>query len=178
MEALSAGLRSGNVRAATAELDDVTGFYQASRSWNLQWVADYLFRDAFLYRAASGYLAGDYDRVILDLDGKIDDPRAAHLLGCAKFRVAQRRYHQITGRDAKALANKNAIIQEVMETINPDFERAVRADLRGQFADKWNYDLTSHADAVRRSLEVPRPVNPPELEQRLGAKSPVRSRRG
>ena len=178
IDALNAGLRSGNLRAAVTELDDVTRFYQASRSWGFQWIADYLFTDAFLHRAASGYLAGDYDRVILDLDGKVDDPRAAHLLGCAKFRAAQRRYHEIAGRDARALAKKNAIIQEVMEMINPDFERAVRADRSGRFADKWNYDLTSNADAVRRSLEVPRVVNPPELKQRLGAKSPVRTRRG
>jgi hypothetical protein len=178
MDALSASVLSGNPGAAATELDEVTGFYRVSRSWGLRAVADYLFEDAFLHRAASAYLAGDYDRVILDLDGRVDDPRAAHVLGCARFRVAQRRYREISGRDAVALAKKNAIIREVIEIVNPDFERAVRADLSGRFANKWNYDLTSNVDAVRRSLEVPRVVNPPEPEQKLGAKSPVRSRRG
>jgi hypothetical protein len=178
LDLLSAGIRGGHVRAAAPELEQITSFYSASRTWGLQWLADYLFADAFLQRAAVAYIAQDYPAVVKDLENRVDDPRAAYLLGCAKFRIAQRRYREIGGNDSASLARKKVIVQEVMETINPDFERAVRADPNDSFAYKWNYDLTSSADAIRRALEIPRVSKPPELEQRIGTESPVRRRRG
>ena len=39
-------------------------------------------------------------------------------------------------------------------------------------------DLTSNAEAVRRALEAPREIEPPELEQMKGEGTPVRRRRG
>jgi len=178
LDALSANVRSGDLRAAGDELGQVTRFYETSRALGLQWLADPLFRDAFLQRAAYAYVAEDYEAVVTDLEGKVDDPLAAYLLGCARFRIAQRRYREITGRDAKATAQKVAIIQEVLELINPDFERAVRADPNDRFAYKWNYDLTSDPEAIRRALEEPRFSDPSELDQKRGARSPVRGRRG
>ena len=132
----------------------------------------------FLQRAAAAYLSGDYDRVVADLRERVDDPRAAHLLGCARFRLAQRRYRAIDPTDPQAAATKSAIVQEVLEQVNPDFEHAVRADRTHRFADKWNYDLTSNADAIRRALDLPAPAAPPEMERRRGSRSPVRPRRG
>src|SRR5690242_5755406 len=77
LDALSASVRTGQSAAASAELDQVTGFYETARRWGLQWVADSLFKDAFLRRAAHSYLAQDYQAVVEELQGRIDDPRAA-----------------------------------------------------------------------------------------------------
>jgi hypothetical protein len=178
MDALSASVREGDIDAAAPELDKVAEFYVASRKWGFQWLGDYLFADAALHRAAVAYLAEDYATVVKDLERRVDDPRAAFLLGCAKFRIAQRRYRQIAGSDAAATASKDGVIDEVVESINPDFERAVRADSNDTFAYKWNYDLTGNAEAIRRALETPKISEPPELEERKGAQSPIRRRRG
>jgi hypothetical protein len=178
MAALSANARNGAADLTILELDRLTRFYQASRSWHLGWLADRFYADAFLQRAAAAYLAGDYERVVGDLRERVDDPRAAHLLGCARFRLAQRRYRAIDPKDPQAAVRKNAVVQEVLDQVNPDFEHAVRADRTDRFADKWNYDLTSNADAIRRALELPAAAAPPELERRRGSKSPVRPRRG
>jgi hypothetical protein len=178
MAALSADVRNGATELAVQELDQLTVFYQASRNWHLGWLADRLFADAFLQRAAAAYLAGDYERVVADLRERVDDPRAAYLLGCARFRLAQRRYRAIDSKDPQAANRKNAVVQEVLEQVNPDFEHAVRADRTNRFADKWNYDLTSNADAIRRALEPPAAAAPPRLERRRGSRSPVRPRRG
>ena len=70
------------------------------------------------------------------------------------------------------------IIQEVLDQVNADFERALRSDTEDRFDYKWNYDLTSDPDATRRALEAPREVEPPELEQMRGEGTPVRRRRG
>jgi hypothetical protein len=123
-------------------------------------------------------MAEDYPTVVADLERQIDDPRAAYLVGCAKFRIAQQRYREIRSNDAASAARKEAIVREVLELINPEFERAVRADPNDTFAYKWNYDLTSNAEAIRRALEMPRLSEPPELDQRMGNQSPVRRRRG
>lgn len=178
LDVLSASVRTGQFEAAGTELDHMTGFYESGRTWGFQWLADYLFKDAFLQRAAYAYLAKDYQAVVQDLQGRIDDPRAAFLLGCAKFRLAEHRYRAITGKDAAAAAAKKAIIQEIIEVTNPDFERAVRADANDTFAYKWNYDLTADADALKRALEAPAIAEPPEDNETMGTSSPVRRRRG
>jgi hypothetical protein len=178
MEALSVDARNGAADLTVRELDSLTEFYQTSRSWHVAGLTDALFADAFLQRAAAAYLAGDYERVVADLHERVDDPRAAHLLGCARFRIAQRQYRAIAPRDPKAAAMKSAIIQDVIDQVNRDFEHAVRADRANRFAYKWNYDLTSNPEALRRALEAPATMPTPPLEQRLGNKSPVRPRRG
>ena len=179
LDALNENLRSGDYAAAKVEMDEVTSFYDRSRMWGMQWFADaYLLTDAFLQRAAYAYLTGDFASVIDALEGRVDDPRAAFLLGNAKFRIAQQRYRAIEGDSPKDLADKSAIIQEVVDLIAPDFERALRADTTDRFDFKWNYDLATDPEAVRRALELPKAGEPPELEQMKGEGTPVRRRRG
>jgi len=100
------------------------------------------------------------------------------LLASAKFMLARERYRAIDPESANAQIEKEAIILEVMETVNADYERALRGDLTERFDYKWNYDLTSNPEAIRRALEMPREIEPPELEQMKGEGTPVRRRRG
>ena len=163
----------------------LAGFYanleglSDSRAWGMQWFSDsYLFQDTFLQQASYSYLTGDYQTVVENLADEIDDPRASHLLANAKFMLARQRYRAIDPESSDAPVQKEAIILEVMETVNADYERALRGDLTNRFDYKWNYDLTSNAEAVRRALEAPREIEPPELEQMKGEGTPVRRRRG
>jgi hypothetical protein len=179
LDGLSESVQREDFSRAEAELSDVTGFYESSRSWGLQWFADaYLFSDAFLQQASYNYLTGNFEAVVRDLADEIDDPRASHLLGSAKFQLARLRYRAIPDEDENGEAHKLAIIQEVLEDVNADFERSLRSDRSGRFDYKWNYDLTSDPEAVRRALEPLREVEPPQLEQMRGEGTPVRRRRG
>ena len=179
LDGLSESVRRSDFERAQEQLDEVTAFYEGSRVWGMQWFADsYLFQDTFLQQASYSYLTGDYETVVADLSDEIDDPRASHLLGCAKFMLARQRYRVIDGENANAQVEKEAIILEVMETVNADYERALRGDTDDRFEYKWNYDLTSNPEAIRRALEAPREIEPPELEQMKGEGTPVRRRRG
>ena len=108
----------------------------------------------------------------------MDDPRASYLLGSAKFQLARLRYREIPSDASDAEPRRQAIIQEVLDDINPDYERALRGDVDGRFEYKWDYDLTSDEEAIRRALEQPQPIASPELEQMKGEGTPVRRRRG
>jgi hypothetical protein len=181
LDGMSDDVQQDDFEAAKRNIDGVASFYDRIRSVGLQSIADsYLFENAFLQRAAYAYLAGEYDTVVRDLSDRVDDPRASHLLASAKFRVAQQRYRAIDGTNAAAVAQKNALIKEVVDLINPDYERALRADISGRFDFKWNYDLTSDADAVRRALQAPSVLQPPDLEEMKlkGAGTPARRRKG
>ena len=179
LEGLSASVERGDFETAETQLAEVSAFYQGSRAWGMQWFADsYLFRDSFLQQASYNYLTGDYQTVVADLADEIDDPRASHLLASAKFMLARQRYRAINPEAPDAATQREAIILEVMETVNADYERALRGDPGDRFDYKWNYDLTSNAEAVRRALEAPREIEPPELEQMKGEGTPVRRRRG
>ena len=92
--------------------------------------------------------------------------------------LARLRYRAIDGESVDAQVQKEAIILEVVETVNADYERALRGDTTDDFDYKWNYDLTSNPEAIRRALEAPREIEPPELEQMKGEGTPVRRRRG
>ena len=48
---------------------------------------------AFLHQAAARYLQGDFEAIVRDLGDEVDDPRAAYLLGSAKFQLARQRYN-------------------------------------------------------------------------------------
>ena len=179
LDGLSESVRRSDFERAEAQLVEVAAFYEGSRAWGMQWFADsYLFQDAFLQQASYSYLTGDYDTVVGDLADEIDDPRASHLLANAKFMLARERYRAIDPENADAQVQKEAIILEVMETVNGDYERALRSDGDDRFEYKWNYDLTSNPEAIRRALEAPREIEPPELEQMKGEGTPVRRRRG
>ena len=179
LEGLSDSVERGDFDTAETQLAEVSAFYEGSRVWGMQWFADsYLFQDAFLQQASYSYLTGDYETVVDDLSDEIDDPRASHLLANAKFMLARLRYRAIDGESVDAQVQKEAIILEVMETVNADYERALRGDTTDDFDYKWNYDLTSNPEAIRRALEAPREIEPPELEQMKGEGTPVRRRRG
>jgi hypothetical protein len=179
LDALSYHVRNRDAAPARAELADVTAFYDRSRRWGMQWFADsYLFGDSFLHQVAFSYFTGDYETIVADLEDKIDDPRASYLLGVAKFRLAQLRYRAIEGDSAAATRAKAEIVNEVLEEVNPDFERALRSDPGERFDYKWNYDLTSDPEATRRALEQLKPVEPPEMAPIQGEGTPVRRRRG
>ena len=85
LDELSDSVRRNDFEAAEAKLAETTAFYESSRAWGLQAVADsYLFREAFLQQASYNYLVGDYDTVVEDLADDVDDPRASYLLASAK----------------------------------------------------------------------------------------------
>jgi hypothetical protein len=181
LDAMSAEVGRRDFEAAKRNIDEVASFYDRLRNVGLQWAADsYLFRDAFLHRAAYAYLVGEYDAVVRDLSERIDDPRASLLLANAKFRLAQKRYRAIEGGEAAAVAGRAAIVREVLDLINPDYERALRADVTNRFVFKWNYDLTSDAEAIRRALQSPPSAEAPGLEEMKlkGAGTPTRRRKG
>ena len=179
LDGLSDAVDRGDYEQADNELDAVTGFYERSRGYGLGWFADaYLFSDAFLQQASYNYLTGDYEAVVRDLADEVDDPRASHLLASAKFQLARQRYRAIPDDDPEIEPKKLAIIQEVLDDVNADYERALRGDTSGRFDFKWNYDLTSDPEAVRRALEPLREAEPPQLEQMRGEGTPVRRRRG
>ena len=179
LDTLSDSVRRGDFTQAEADISGVTTFYESSRAWGLDWVADaYLFRDAFLQQASYNYLTGDYEAIVRDLADEVDDPRASYLLGSAKFQLARQRYRAIPDDEPDAEQRRQSIVQEVLDDVNGDFERAVRTDTEGRFDYTWNYDLTSDAEATRRALEPLREIDPPELEQMKGEGTPVRRRRG
>jgi hypothetical protein len=181
LDALSDDLRRDDFEAAKRHIDEVASFYDGMRRLGLQWIADsYLFEHAYLQRAAHAYLAGEYDTVVRDLSDRVDDPRASLLLANAKFRLVQQRYRAIAGTGTAAAAERAALIKEVIDLINPDYERALRADASNRFDFKWTYDLTSDADAIRRALQPPAGPQPPDLEEMKlrGAGTPARRRKG
>jgi hypothetical protein len=180
LDAIDQHVGRGDVAAAKQEIDAAAAFYDRLRAVGLQRLADsYLFRNAFLQRAAHAYLIGDYQTVVQDLSAHSDDGRAAVLLGNAKFKLAQQRYRAIAGATAKAETERAAVISDVIEHINPDYERALRADANQRFDLKWNYDLTSDRDAVRRALQ-PEAIAPSDLEEMIlkGKGTPTRQRKG
>ena len=179
LDTLSDSVRRGDFTQAEVDISEITMFYERSRAWGLAWVTDaYLFRDAFLQQASYNYLTGGYEAVVRDLADKVDDPRASHLLGSAKFQLARQRYRAIPEDEPEAEGLRQAIVEEVLDDVNGDYERAVRTDTGGHFDYTWNYDLTSDAEATRRALEPLREIDPPELEQMKGEGTPVRRRRG
>ncbi|MYH27594.1 MAG: hypothetical protein F4137_01780 [Acidobacteria bacterium] len=179
LDALSDSVERGDYEQADLQLAEVTGFYERSRNLGLGMVSDaYLFADAFLQQASYNYLTGDFEAVVRDLADDIDDPRASHLLASAKFQLARLRYRAIADDDPDGQLKKAAIIEEVLDDVNADYERALRADATGRYDFKWNYDLTSDPEAVRRALEPLREAEPPQLEQMRGEGTPVRRRRG
>ncbi len=179
LEGLSYHVRNRDQSAAQAELDEITAFYQRSRRLGLQELADsYLFSDSFLHQAAFSYFTGDYETIVSDLQDKVDDHRASYLLGVAKFRLAQLRYRAIEGDSAAAIRARADIINEVLEKVNPDFERALRSDPGERFDYTWNYDLTSDPAAIKRALETYVEIEPPELQEMQREGVPVRRRRG
>ena len=179
LDLLSDSVRRGEFEQAEAELEQVTSFYEQSRRWGLQWVADpFLFRDAFLQQASYRYLVGDYETVVRDLADEADDARASHLLAGAKFQLARQQYRALADDDPDGGAMKAAIMDRVLDEVNADYERALRGDETDRFDYKWNYDLTSDPGAIRLALEPLRVAQPSQTDEMRREGSPNRRRRG
>ena len=180
LDSLSDSVRRGDFEGVELQLNEVSEFYQTSEGQGLQWLADtYLFKDSLIRQASYSYLTKDYETVVNELANEVDDFRTSFLLANAKFQLARQRYRAISSEDPEGDFLKESIIQEVLDDINPDYERALRSDNTDRFNYKWNYDLTSDVAAIRRALEMPSDDEPPpELERIKGEATPTRRRRG
>lgn len=163
-------VKTNDAEMAKKELVGLHYFYDLSRKWKVQWLADkYLFRDAFFYEVADSYLIHDWGKIIRDKDlqGKLDDPKA-YPYGNARF------------RDKKAQFQKKAIkIEEalnfILTEVAADYEKALRSCLDSgtaydQCFDRvWNYDLATNKKDVEEVLKGPDPkvkyvLGPPKVE--------------
>ena len=146
---------------AKRELIGLHYFYDLSRKWHVQWLADkYLFRDAPFYGPADSYLIRDWQKTMDALKDKLDDPRA-YPYGNAKFRQAQAMYR--VGQTKEGL---NLVLTEVAA----DYEKALRNCLDSgvvylECYDRvWNYDLATNKKNAEEALKNP----PPQVKYILG----------
>lgn len=140
------------------ELIGLHYFYDLSRRWKVQWLADkYLFRDAPFYEPADSYLIRNWNKVMNDLKEKLDDPKA-YPYGNAKFRYAQLKLY----RAGKTKEGLDLVLTEVAA----DYEKALRNCLdmvskdggRNQCFDRvWNYDLATNKKNAEEALKGPKP---------------------
>ncbi|MBI3274324.1 MAG: hypothetical protein HYZ69_04230, partial [Candidatus Colwellbacteria bacterium] len=146
---------------AKYELDELHYFYDLSKKWRVQWLADrYLFRDSPFYEVADFYLIRNWNEVIKHLQENLDDPRAYHY-GNARFRDAQRKY-QSGGKKEKGEA-----VEFVTKEVGRDYEKALRNCLESEpeylscFDQAWNYDLTTNKNSAEEALK--QPMRPPKF---------------
>lgn len=136
------------------ELIGLHYFYDLSRRWKIQWLADkYLFRDALFYEVADSYLIRDWQKVQEDLKDKLDDPRA-YPYGNAKFREVQALYQ------AGKISLEEAL-KLVLNDVAADFEKALRncldsdASYNQCFDRVWNYDRATNKKDAEEALKNP-----------------------
>lgn len=158
-----------SVNLALEELKIIESYYQMYNKPGLKFVADkYLFRDAFLFEAKRDYIIGDYKKVYeVDLKDHQEDYRALRIIGCAKYRQYEDAYHAAM-KQKKPRAELAAIRTSLMQEVRPYFEKAVKLGPAYGFPDenfsnRWNYDLITDADAVKKALERPQ-----ESKQQMG----------
>ncbi len=154
-------VKTADAEMTKKELIGLHYFYDLSRKWKVQWLADeYLFRDAPFYEPADSYLIRDWEKVKEDLKEKLDDPRA-YPYGNAKFRQAQIMYNAGKTKEAIAL---------VLDEIHGDFEKALRVCLDSGvpyaecYDSVWNFDLTDNKKDAEEALKNP----PPKVKFILG----------
>ncbi len=149
-------VRSADAEMAKKELVGLHYFYDLSRRWKVQWLADkYLFRDASFYEVADAYLIHDWRKVQDDLKDKLDDPRA-YPYGNAKFREKKAQFQE-----------KGATFEEalnfVMTEVAADYEKALRNCLDSDvpylecYDRVWNYDLATNKKNAGDALKSPTP---------------------
>ena len=156
-------IKTNDAEMSKRELIGLHYFYDLSRRWKVQWLADeYLFRDAPFYEVADTYLIHDWKKVQDDLREKLDDPRA-YSYGNAKFRQVKALYQ------AKGIT-LGETLKLVLNEVAADYEKALRNCLDsgvvyGQCLDRvWNYDLATNKKAAEEALRSP----PPQVEYILG----------
>lgn len=161
-------VKTANAEMAKQELVGLHYFYDLSRKWKVQWLADkYLFKDAPFYESADSYLIRDWERVMNDLKEKLDDPKA-YPYGNAKFRRIKALYQ------AKGIP-LNEALKLVLTEVAADYEKALRNCLDSgvsynQCFDRvWNYDLATNKKDAEEALKNPEPqvpyiLGPPKVE--------------
>lgn len=162
-------VKSNDAEMTKKELIGLHYFYDLSRRWKVQWLADkYLFTDAPFYGFADSYLIHDWDALINgDLKNKLDNPRA-YPYGNAKFRQIKALYQ------AKGVSLEDAV-NLVSKEVAIDFEKALRNCLDSSvvylecYDRVWNYDLATNKKDAKEALMGPAPqvkyiLGPPKVE--------------
>lgn len=157
VERFSFYVKTNDSDMAKKELVGLHYFYDLSRKWKVQWLADrYLFGDAYFYEVADLYLIHDWDALLNgDLKDRLDDPKA-YPYGNAKFRRAQSLYR--VGYEKEAL-------ELVLTEVAVDYEKALRNCLGAKPYEKcfdrvWNYDLVNNKKNAEEALKNPPPKVP------------------
>jgi hypothetical protein len=148
-------IKTNDAEMTKKELISLHYFYDLSRKWKVQWLADeYLFKDAHFYEVADTYLISDWKKVQDDLKTDLDNPKA-YLYGNARFREkkAQFQKHDVTFDEALSF---------VMKEVASDYERALKNCLDSiaynQCFDRvWNYDLSTNKKDAEEALKGLRP---------------------
>lgn len=156
-------VKTNDSEMSKRELVGLHYFYDLSRKWKVQWLADkYLFRDALFYEVADNYLIRDWDKVMQDLKEKLDDPKS-YPYGNAKFRQIKALYQ------AKNITLDEALGLTLKE-VAADFEKALRncldfgVDYLVCYDRVWNYDLATNKKDAEEALKNP----PPQVKYILG----------
>src|SRR3989344_8395198 len=149
-------VRTNDSEMTKKELIKLHYFYDLSRTWKVQWLADkYLFNDAPFYEPADTYLIRDWEKVMSSLKEKLDDPRA-YPYGNAKFRYAQFGLYR-AGKTKEGL-------ELVLTEVAVDYEKALRNCLGSgvtylECYDRvWNYDLATNKKDAEEALKGPVPM--------------------
>jgi len=156
-------IKTNDSEMSKNELIGLHYFYDLSRKWKVQWLADkYLLRDAPFYEVADSYLIRDWEKIKEDLWKKLDDPRA-YPYGNTKFRQIKDLYQ------AKGITLDEAL-GLVLKEVASDFEKALRNCLDSgvgylECNDRvWNYDLATNKKNAEEALKSP----PPQVKYILG----------
>lgn len=146
-------VKNGNSIESKRELDNLHYFYDLSKKWKVQWLADkYLFNDAPFYETADPYLINDWDKVIVDLKDKLDDPRS-YPYANAKVQKAKAQY---------SAGEKKEAVEFVTKEIHQDYEKALRncLDLGVTYLQcydrVWNFDITDNKKDAEEMLKQPK----------------------
>lgn len=160
VERLVYNFKSGDNIGTKNELIKLNYFYELSKQWKVQWLADkYLFKDSAFYNAGDIYLTGDWQKVIEDLQDKQEDVRA-YPYGNAKFRQAQSQYQG---------GQKKEALESVTTDVAEDFEKALRIcldskpDYNDCFDRVWNYDLVTNKKDAEEALKNPQQKPAPKF---------------
>lgn len=176
---LSFYIKTTDAEMTKRELIGLHYFYDLSRKWKVQWLADkYLFTNALFYETADSYLIRDWKTVQEGLREKLEDPRA-YPYGNAKFREKQALFQKKSVKIEEAL-------DFVMKEVAADYERDLRNCLSSvtsytQCFDRvWNYDLATNKknaeEALRGQKLQPKFVLGPPIDKKDKLPAPLRDR--
>lgn len=149
LDTFSSHVRNRDVELARKELIGFDYFHAMAQRWKLSWLTDrYIFKEAPLYNAAYDILMGDNKRAISRLEDVKENYRADHIRGIARFRNSKDLYEVI-----KSDESKKSVLKTASPEISRDFERAIRNGPDSNFDDRYNYDITSDEESLKRAFE-------------------------